>query len=300
MSFQWVVQLNGNVEQIQLLQSSEFQVFLQGDRWYLKSDQFNDCEDVLAADPIARELLQESLNEIAIDAICKFYDSGEIKNCSYTISGHGYTSDHQCSSTPPNALIPLSSHHLDAASYFAKSSYDLERSGDQNNLNKNISYVIGSIVTSASYLEAKINEHFEMTYKDIFSSIESGKILDKYQIYLRLSQKQLFNKGTEPFQSACKVIDLRNNIVHYKINNTDKPSKAEKIIKGKSGIIKLSPLADRGSEFFPYQGLSYSCAKWAFISVASFTNKFFDKLELEPAKIDIESYELPPEISPAN
>lgn len=86
-------------------------------------------------------------------------------------------------------MVPLSYHHLKAAYYFAKSSYEIEQSGHAKDFDINQSYAIGCIITSVSYLEAKINEYFSRTFKEMWKVQETQNILNKYKVYLLCAKK---------------------------------------------------------------------------------------------------------------
>lgn len=284
MSSQWIVRLEGKPEQIKFLQEKyELEpIEIEGES-YLKSNRFNDFEDGGKVGELVIKWIQENnINEVSVDSACK-YDSGKKENCLIFLSAIGYVDQSDSSAIPSAYILPV--YYLDSAYHLTKSSYEMEQSRDKKNLKKNISYVTGVIVISVCYLEATINRYFIRNYKDVFyNEIESKKVLDKYQKYLQFSNKSPFDKGKEPYQSIQTLIKLRNYMIHYKIDKGKED--IEKLLQGKRGNIKLSPLADAESELFPDRVLSYSLAKWAFKSVVAFTDEFFNRLEaLEDSKI---------------
>ncbi|VXD22304.1 conserved hypothetical protein [Planktothrix serta PCC 8927] len=213
--------------------------------------------------------------------------------------------------------IFLSLAHIQAACFFAKSTYDLEKEYTGKDLNdeiiqKHSAYSIGSIITAVSYLEATINELFfdvanrskevkvehlpngtPDRMKDMWEDIEKSSMLDKYEMALILAEKQ-FDKGKEPYQSVQYLIKLRNELVHYHqklreikeanedpTNNNKKTweDKLEKFLD-KDKKIKLNPLTGSSNPFFPDKCLGYGCAFWAIQSSVDFTKDFFQTMGL--------------------
>ncbi|WRH67125.1 MAG: hypothetical protein RSE13_01260 [Planktothrix sp. GU0601_MAG3] len=214
--------------------------------------------------------------------------------------------------------IFLSLTHIQAACFFAKSTYDLEKEYTGKDLNdeiiqKHSAYSIGSIITAVSYLEATINELFfdvanrskevkvehlpngtPDRMKDMWEHIEKNSILDKYEIALILADKQ-FDKGKEPYQSVQYLIPLRNEIVHYhqKIieieeenedpTNNNKKTWEDKLEKflDKDKKIQLNPfLTSPSNSFFPERCLGYGCAFWTIKYSVAFTKDFFQTMGL--------------------
>lgn len=150
---------------------------------------------------------------------------------------------------------PLSYTHINAAAHFAKLSYEIEERYKEypssDVFYQHQAYVIGCIITAASYLEATINELFaniadgcitpeELGHdialimanmwkveikppnktkpEKVYSPLDDLKpsILQKYQIALTLAQKDLFDTGKAPYQDIQYLIELRNALIHYK------------------------------------------------------------------------------------
>lgn len=202
---------------------------------------------------------------------------------------------------------PLSFSHIKAAAHFAKLSYDIEADDNGKHLPESFyvhrAYVIGSIITAASYLEATINEclaaikegNSSIKLSDeaailmdiMWKDIDKKKILDKYQTVLTLGKKSLFDKGSEPYQSASEFIELRHRLVHFKPEwvgtgeGYEKTFSEELRKKIQNKIKKINPLAGEGNcSFFPHKCLGYGCAKWAVETSIKFTDEFFSKMGL--------------------
>lgn len=172
----------------------------------------------------------------------------------------------------------------------------------------NISFVTGSIISCVNFLEANINEFYGDAYDkqyndrleplsgesikligEIWGTIDKEKkrILYKYNKALELVSKEKFNKGMEPYQSVCLLINLRNKLVHYK-TETLKSSSFDP--KNKHGLekklsnkfIENSFYKFTGNPYYPEKLLGYGCAKWAFNSVVLLADEFYSKMGVKP------------------
>ncbi|MEG4515707.1 MULTISPECIES: hypothetical protein [unclassified Microcoleus] len=229
----------------------------------------------------------------------------------------------------------LSFSHIKAAAHFAKLSYEIEEKYDDSKDSSEVfdehrSYVIGSIITTVSYLEATINELFTDVADGVYSNgldhnvialmtrmwkleikppnttkgaktyspLDDLKpsVLQKFQIALTLAGKDLFDTGKAPYQDVDYLILLRNALIHYKpewigTGEKYKDTLNEKLRKKlESRIQTINPMTREGSLFFPHQCLGYGCAKWAVESSVNFSNEFFSKIGL-PSNLD-QNYQL--------
>jgi hypothetical protein len=130
--------------------------------------------------------------------------------------------------------------HILAAAQFAKLSANIEKAYDgkwsDELFHEHRAYVIGCIVTTASFLEAKINELFTDTVdnpeavKQLDPRVSAlmanmwklrvprtarHSILEKFQIALTLAGKTPFDKGRGPYQDVDLLIGLRNALMHF-------------------------------------------------------------------------------------
>src|SRR5690348_2452202 len=126
-----------------------------------------------------------------------------------------------------------------SAALFAREAKGIERAHDsaapEDVRMHHRSYSIGAIVSAASFLEAAINElyltavdknpHFIPNERDrevlaaVWVDLEEqarAKVLTKYDLALVLTGRPRFDKGTNPFQDAENLVNLRNALVHYK------------------------------------------------------------------------------------
>jgi len=171
------------------------------------------------------------------------------------------------------------------------------------------SFVVGSVFCSISFLEATVNELFsdaaDITHKsthinqlgedaqkllaslwetEIYS--RNARVLEKFQDMLRLNGKRLFEKDRPPYQDVDSLTKLRNSLIHYKPEwipaTTGKIDQAllhdlEKRLRGK---FNTNPFVEKGTPFFPHGCLSHGCAEWATRTSMSFTDKFFDRMDM--------------------
>ena len=166
------------------------------------------------------------------------------------------------------------------------------------------SYVLGAIFNSVTFLEATINELFkdiadnDLQHRDIyFRNIEEAATvtlkekwesdqfdrkvgtLRKYQTFLKLSNSKVFNKKSKPFQEAQTLIDLRNNLIHYKPKWVvhSEEHELEKKLRGKFQENQLS----LKEAFFPDGCLGQGCANWAVETSLAFTDEFYNRIQVD-------------------
>jgi hypothetical protein len=208
----------------------------------------------------------------------------------------------------------FSTQHIRSAAFLCRQAYSIEKdySGefDDEIFSNHRAYVTGAILSSVFYLEASINELFSDTVEDTswlrgdelnsetsklmatmwnngVPRTASYSILDKFQIALALSRKELLNKGNQPCQDVKSLISLRNSLVHFEPEwtklsgsddfNQDDIHKYEKLLKGK---FQLNPLAKEGNAFYPDRCLGHGSAEWAIESTIKFTDMFYSKMDL--------------------
>lgn len=205
----------------------------------------------------------------------------------------------------------LSTHHLWTAEFFSQKAKEIE----DENAGKNIfsmehrAYVMYSIISSVAFMEAAINE----IYQDIVDKHDSyigsldgdakislkaywkmtdGKrsyssFFDKYQMALLLlrSQSGMLEPGEKVFQDASLLNTVRNLLVHFKPESTNKTLSSEKkIVKElqKRKILENKILSDSlGNPLFP-DYLGYKITDWAVRSARNFVDEFFERIDIVP------------------
>lgn len=205
--------------------------------------------------------------------------------------------------------VYFSSYHLFAASHFLELAKEIEENHKGGPIFdvKHRAYVTNSIFSSVAFMEAAINETFQDAADDhqgslasleieaktkmaSFWEITEGRnrstisILDKYQIALVLAEKPQYDKGRSPFQDARTLIEIRNDLTHYKPeslggSNTHRLEKKLKD-KGKFPLNKL--MTGSGNPFFPDHCLGFGCAEWGLNTSMSFVDRFFLELGVTP------------------
>lgn len=203
--------------------------------------------------------------------------------------------------------LNLSIYHLMSSAFFLKKSTEIENT--YSNSTKNISenehrsYVMGSIFSIVASLEATINEfliealnnsedfftplrnvlkNWELIEnKELTKILESGKILDKYQLALKSFEKQILNKGTDPYQSVNDFIALRNSLTHYKPEYHETKNINLNLEKKLHNKFSLNPFQPIAPHFFPSRCLSSGCAKWGLIKCEKLIEDFFLRIDLK-------------------
>jgi hypothetical protein len=206
----------------------------------------------------------------------------------------------------------LSNYHLQAAALFARQAKALEdehAGKDWSIVGPTISpehraHVVGSIMLTVAYMEALINEimsdayDYPDGYSTVLNSADVAKIgawwqrkkskragiLKKYQVALQCMHKQKFPEDEAPFQVVRDVIELQNELVHYKpefLNAASPSSHGLERLDGKFPHNRLFP-ASTGNPFFPDKCLGHGCAEWCFNAALAFTSEFYNRSGLEP------------------
>lgn len=127
--------------------------------------------------------------------------------------------------------VHLSPNHIFSAFHLANVSRQIEKLGNKSDkvlILQHRSFVVGSIISSVSFLESVINEFFSSPQKlapelkERLSAVwmienfrRTARTLEKFQSALQLAEKSQFDKGANPYQDAKSVIDLRNALIHF-------------------------------------------------------------------------------------
>jgi hypothetical protein len=190
--------------------------------------------------------------------------------------------------------VYLSLEHIEAASFFAKSTINSDIKNTKH-------FSLATITHSVAFLEAFINEllidakefdgiwgnlgfneeHRE-TLNTKFRKIERLAVLKKYNKVLDVIAQKAIDKSTTLYDSISSLIDLRNYLIHAKPKelityNTSKIkqsdfSKLERRLKGKFNL---------SSKTETYLGIGIyqtECAKWALNTVIDFHIEFTKQL----------------------
>lgn len=156
---------------------------------------------------------------------------------------------------------------------------------------KYFSLSVAAIILSVCCLEEYANSIF-INKKEIFDTgnlkktgfyqkLFFEKTLDKYDRILKLYDKKPLKKGDELYQNLETVNDLRNSLVHAKIEFTLTCNTKDYIKSNSKSIEKklykkfpISPFSTEESEVFPTKYLGLGCVEWAWENVSTFMKKF--------------------------
>lgn len=198
----------------------------------------------------------------------------------------------------------LSITHLTAASLFASQCKTLESNAEQHafcgeQVTQQQAYVVSSVILSAAFLEATINELFSdcadghatrsLEVRDLMGRLwkqgvpktASYSILEKYDIALELANRTGFIRGDQPYQDAKLLVQLRNQLVHFEpesVAGSFNPSEVldlhvfEKRFRGK---FEVNPLTGALNPFYPDKLLGAGCAIWSVKTAIAFADAFF-------------------------
>lgn len=161
------------------------------------------------------------------------------------------------------------------------------------------SYASGAVILAVAALEASINELFlESVDRNqtslagvaldrlqlmatLWEEVDAFSMLNKYDIALVSCGKDPFAKGTEPYQSAKGVVDLRNALVHFKPewgDELDRHSRLEQQLATRFPACALASQATGTMVWFPHKCLGAGCASWCIDSVVKFVSEFCTRL----------------------
>jgi hypothetical protein len=167
---------------------------------------------------------------------------------------------------------------------------------DQTTTWRHLGLVLASVQSAASFLEAAINEflkdaaegHLKMADEttklrlgDLWEAIEgdgrgtNSSVLRKYELALRIVGKE-FDTGTNPYQDAKLLLQLRNGLAHYKPETVavDDEHEFTKRLKNKFAESKLRPWSPH-EPWYPHGCLGHGCCQWAIRSAVALADFFF-------------------------
>ena len=216
----------------------------------------------------------------------------------------------------------LSPELLYAAFHFAELTKTVEKNKIPNQIEllNHRSYVIASVFSAVSFIEANINELFEKSEDKIHGAYgiskevkeklfpiynlemfkRGAKTLEKYETALLLLKQKKMEQGAKKYQDVKYLIELRNAFIHFKpelIGLYIEPdlSDLQDLEKKLSNRFTENPytkpvpvisIANQGKRaeypFFPERCFSYSCARWACISSMIFADSFYKEIDMKP------------------
>ena len=178
---------------------------------------------------------------------------------------------------------------------------------------------LNAIINSVMFIEASINELFseinewkdnrheyaitlakglgENSIKRFQQILEIKKdllnkdsILDKYNFTLAFFDKEKLDKSRDPYQSVKLLIDLRNFLIHYKLDTLELfQENRQKLERSCQDKLTLHPELASGISIenafyypFPRNYLSDESAKWAIKTARQFVEDFYNNLDANP------------------
>jgi hypothetical protein len=195
----------------------------------------------------------------------------------------------------------FSKKHFRAAVLFAAEARTMETTisaPSEEERSRHSAQVTASVLSSAVFLEASINELFLSAIDQDFNilasfdaescellqqfwgQVEKYPILEKYQIALALLRKGPFDRGGAPYQDADSLIKLRDSLVHYKPEWDDELGTHQRLEDRLKGRFPLNPYGAGIHLWFPHQCLGAGCADWAVTTARAFSEEFCKRLAI--------------------
>jgi hypothetical protein len=206
--------------------------------------------------------------------------------------------------------------HIQSAVIFSKKCWEIEQHASHERITSEeqtlyMAYVINSILSSVTFLEANINEFFCDVIdnpNEIKKTLDTTRmnrirqmwelnvprtasypVVAKYQIALALTDSILFEGSEEIYQDIKTLTQLRNELIHYEpswIESYDDSAQERKHMKGIGKKLQhkkfdRNPFTGAGNPFFPDKCLGYGCTKWAISTSLDFCKQFYQKIKLE-------------------
>lgn len=202
-----------------------------------------------------------------------------------------------------NILLAIPNPHLQSLEYQVQEAariYELlgkaedfsnKPSKDIVNFSKMQHYTLSAIIVAFAFVEAQINDFFGKCNDTVFSTKFEGKLLSeaelqiirkaskvpgferlgtlvRYDEALRLTGRDGFDKGREPYQSMKTLQAIRNSLVHLQHSSERKDVEAiERALKCKSIVpVNIGP--------YPYSYLIGPTAEWALAAATDFYGDF--------------------------
>jgi hypothetical protein len=206
---------------------------------------------------------------------------------------------------------------LRGAALFARGAREIEdaagQAADEMTKAEHRAYVVAAIMQSVAALEADVSEvlvhgpghhlgsngidHVARDFlRPLVEIIDRQETLRRYELVLHLLKKPVLDRGVQPYQGADLLVKLRNELVHYK-SKWGQEMERQKLFERLRQLRFESPpfIPNHGTNFFPHQLLSSSCASWAVSTTTEFISTFYSLLgfpgPLEPHK---EGLSVPP------
>lgn len=189
-----------------------------------------------------------------------------------------------------------------SAAALTKLAHEIDQKGIQvteEEKTVHLGYVSGAIMQSVAALESEIwtiynhglGHHLgsdgidrvaSETLNAVSTEVDKISILPKYNLALKLSRQKELDLGSQPMQDTKLLINLRNEITHYKSLFTEEIENKQlfTILKQKDSV-PPSFFVGEVKNFYPLHCLTYRRSKWALNTAISFIEHFYAELGIE-------------------
>jgi hypothetical protein len=189
---------------------------------------------------------------------------------------------------------------LCASAIFARRCAEIEAGADpdEQTLTEHRGLVTAAIMQSAAAIEAESAEvlthgsghHLgsngvDTASRDFLAPLaemidRQQNPLQRYETILHLLHKVPLRRGEQPWQDTAILIQLRNQITHYK-SQWGQQMESKDLFKSLRNLrVKKPPFISTSTTFFPHQCLSAECAAWSVRTAVKFINVFYEQLEV--------------------
>lgn len=129
---------------------------------------------------------------------------------------------------------------------------------------------LSAIISSAAGMEAYVNELIDGQGQDPGDPIWGRRSpTRKAKCFVSNVFSRDLDIGSEPFQSAQAVHDLRNKIMHFRPYFDDQNETSQELERTLPNL-ETCFLVDEGAPFFPVRCVSSAYSNWAVVSALSF------------------------------
>jgi hypothetical protein len=203
----------------------------------------------------------------------------------------------------------MSSWLLRSARRFASAAEQIEQDHPgvwrSPHVEEHLDHVISGVMNAATFLEAMINELFTdaseghgLEGDGYLAPLDSRTVelmaawwnetdqgfdrtLNKYQLLLAFAGSDKLDRGTEPYQSAKLLLELRNAIVHYRPSTVyaDEEHALERKLRGK---FAPNGLLSSGGPWWPNGALGAGCTRWAIDSALRLADEVSAQVGIVP------------------
>lgn len=180
---------------------------------------------------------------------------------------------------------------------------------DERNIDRiHRSHAMTAALSAVAFLEAIVNEVWQdaadskpgehtpytegipdnavATMRELWNGKENAErmlsLLSKFQVALVCAGHDRMDKGAEPYQSVDVLVDLRNELVHFKPqwwhdDGRDEAKFVKRLRDRLAGRENRQPI---GEPWFPNKVLGAGCADWACSSVIGFAREWHGRMGL--------------------